>query len=692
MGVIARRGLLFAFLVAAAAAAFPRGGRAGEPAAKPNVILVLIDDMGWADLSCFGNRDARTPRIDALAAEGIAFEQFYVNAPICSPSRVAISTGVYPQRWRITSYLAHRQLNQSRGMAQWLDPKAPTLARALREAGYATGHFGKWHMGGQRDVADAPAIAEYGFDRSLTNFEGLGPKLLPLTKDPSGGVGRIWADAERLGGPVTWMQRSEITTGFVDAAIEFIAQARKRGTPFYVNLWPDDVHSPFWPPVDRWGDGSKRRLYLSVLENMDAQLGKLFDYIGSDRQLRENTLILLCSDNGPESGAGRAAPLRGGKGQLYEGGIRSPLIVWGPGVLPAAAAGARNGQSVLAAIDLAPSLIRLAGAGRPEATECDGEQMLDTLLGKSRQSRTKPIFFSRPPDRKQVDGATMPDLAVRYAQWKLLCDYEGGRRELYDLSSDPSEQHNCADAHPEVADKLVGQLLSWHRSMPVGAATAAAEAAPPTEPDARLHADGRGWRLDRAKITDPNRPRVLLIGDSILNGYGRQVVASLEGKAHVDLWVNPYHQSEHLNRLLAEVLDNGPYNVVHFNMGLHGWQQGRIKEGQFQPLTKAYVEVIRAKLPRARIIWASSTPVTVKGTPTQLDPEINPIIVEHNRMAAEVMKELGVPVNDFYGLLVPKLELARGDQFHWRTEAYQLLAEAATKSIVAALAEGSRRD
>jgi hypothetical protein len=202
------------------------------------------------------------------------------------------------------------------------------------------------------------------------------------------------------------------------------------------------------------------------------------------------------------------------------------------------------------------------------------------------------------------------------------------------------------------------------------------------EPDARLQADGKGWRLDRAKITDPNRLRVLLIGDSILNGYGKQVIAALDGKAYVDAWVNPYCQSEYLNKLLAEVLANGPYDVVHFNMGLHGWQKGRIKDGTFEPLTRAYVEVIRDNLPKAKIIWASSTPVTVKGKPSELDPVINPVIVEHNRMAAKVMQEMNVPVNDFYSLLVPKLELARGDQFHWRPEAYRILADKVTKSVL----------
>ena len=205
---------------------------------------------------------------------------------------------------------------------------------------------------------------------------------------------------------------------------------------------------------------------------------------------------------------------------------------------------------------------------------------------------------------------------------------------------------------------------------------------PGKEADVRLHADGKGWRLDKASIADPKRPRVLLIGDSILNGYLKAVVSALDGKAYVDAWVNPYNQSEYVNKLLAEVLEQGPYDVVHFNMGLHGWQKGRIKEGTLEPLTKAYVQVIKDKLPNAKLIWVSSTPVTVKGKPTELDPDINPIIIEHNRMAAKVMAEMNVPVNDFYSLLATTLELARGDQFHWKPEAYELLARMVTESVL----------
>ena len=438
---------------------------------KPNVILIFIDDMGWADLSSFGNTDAQTPNIDKLASEGISFEQFYVNSPICSPSRVAISTGTYPQRWNITSYLAHRAHNNERGIANWLDPSAPMLARSLKNAGYATGHFGKWHMGGQRDVADAPQIAAYGFDESLTNFEGMGAKLLPLTKDETGNVGRIWEGAEKLGAPFTWMQRSEITTGFIDAAIEFIEKSDSVDKPFYVNIWPDDVHSPYWPPFEEYGlakEAGKRGLYLAVLEAMDKQFGKLFEYIQSNDRLRDNTLILFCSDNGPELGAGRAGELKGYKTHLYEGGIRSSLIVWGPEFINEKAEGTRNKESVFSAIDLKPSLLEFTGTKATENTLTDGENMIKTILGEAKSTRTSPIFYSRPPDRKNFYGfENLPDLAVREGEWKLLCDYDGSRKELYNIVNDPGENQNLAEVEIEKANDMTQKVTSWYKSMPV---------------------------------------------------------------------------------------------------------------------------------------------------------------------------------------------------------------------------------
>ena len=435
--------------------------------AQPNMVLVFIDDMGWGDFSCFGNRAAQTPNIDRLAREGIRFEQFYVNSPICSPSRTAISTGQYPQRWRITSYLAHRAMNSRRGMAQWLDPNAPMLARSLKRAGYATGHFGKWHMGGQRDVDDAPPITSYGFDVSLTNFEGMGPKLLPLTLKPDQNPakpGRIWANAERLGDGVRWMQRSKITGGFVNEAIPFMDRAFKDGKPFYINLWPDDVHSPFWPPVAKWGN-NKRELYLSVLEAMDQQLGKLVDYIRNNKSLIDNTLILVCSDNGPELGAGVAGPFRGYKTHLYEGGIRSSLVAWGPGLVKVE--NKVNRKSVFSAIDLVPSLLNIAKVKYSKEVEYDGESVSSVLLGISDDSRIAPIYFRRPPDRDAFYGDNdLPDLAVRDGKWKFLCEYDGAEPELYDIANDLGEKNNLAEKYPKLVAKFTMSCIDWHRSMP----------------------------------------------------------------------------------------------------------------------------------------------------------------------------------------------------------------------------------
>lgn len=467
---------LHVFVVLAAVAAITGPAAAGPTAGdrisrgigeRPNIVMVFIDDMGWGDFSCFGNTDAKTPQVDRLAAEGIRFTQFYVNSPICSPSRCALTTGQYPQRWRINSYLNNREDNQRRGVADWLDPKAPTLARILQQNGYATGHFGKWHLGGQRNVDNAPPISDYGFDQSLTNFEGMGAKLLPLTLSPGDTEpGRIWADAERLGQPVTWMLRSEITSGFIAAAIPFVNQATAEGKPFYINLWPDDVHGPWWPPVDKWRDG-KRGLYLSVLEEMDRQFGRLFDHIRNNPALRENTLILVCSDNGPEQGAGQAGPFRGFKTQLYEGGIRSPLIVWGPGLITTDYAGTTDSQSFFAAIDLAPSLLALTGVKRPDDVVFDGVALPEVLTGKQPASRGRPLFFRRPPDRDSFYGEdNLPDLAVRDGDWKLLCEYDGSQPQLYHLIDDSGEATNLAEQQPAVVARLTKSVIEWHQSLP----------------------------------------------------------------------------------------------------------------------------------------------------------------------------------------------------------------------------------
>ena len=470
--------------------------RRGEPG-RPNIVFVFVDDLGWSDLSCFGSSRISTPNIDRLAAEGLRFERFYVNSPICSPSRVAATTGQYPHRWRITSFLNNRRNNHERGVAQWLDPAAPVLARELRRSGYATGHFGKWHMGGQRDVDNAPPIADYGFDRSLANFEGMGHKLLPLVRTPQEPEPkRIWADAVRLGRPAVWTPREEITGGFAAAALRFIDRAGATDQPFYVNVWPDDPHGPWFPSLDRWSEDRRER-YEAVVEEMDAQLGPLFDRIRDDPALRDNTLIVFCSDNGPEMGVGSAEPLRGGKTWLYEGGIRSPLVVWGPGLLADGSAGAVNRSSVLCSLDLNRSLYRLAGIPLPEGHQLDGEDLLDTLLGNSQESRKAPIFFRRPPDRPGFGHGSdedNPDLAAVEGNWKYLVNLDLSNAQLYDIADDPYESSNLVEEHPETAARLREAVLDWNSKMPADAGDPAFAPGPLPPASAAKGGKGKGGK------------------------------------------------------------------------------------------------------------------------------------------------------------------------------------------------------
>jgi len=206
------------------------------------------------------------------------------------------------------------------------------------------------------------------------------------------------------------------------------------------------------------------------------------------------------------------------------------------------------------------------------------------------------------------------------------------------------------------------------------------------ETDSRLPPKGGSWSLRMAAVTDTTLPRVLLIGDSITNGYLEPVRKALAGRANIDAWITPTTQADKsLPGTLAAILGQEKYSVIHFNLGLHGWQKGRIPEGQFIPATRTMVQALKANAPRAKLIWATITPVTVKGQPEQLDPEIQPTIEEHNKMALLVMKEEGVAIDDLASVVAGQLELAAGDQFHWKPAAMILLTDSVAKSIDASL-------
>ena len=179
-------------------------------------------------------------------------------------------------------------------------------------------------------------------------------------------------------------------------------------------------------------------------------------------------MVLICSDNGPEAGAGSAGPFRGSKGMLYEGGIRSPLVVWGPGFTEAKKSGTVNRMSHFSTIDLAPTLLTITGVSPPPEIAFDGVSLTATLLGRSEASRGRPLFFRRPPDRASFSGEeNLPDLAMRDGRWKLLCTYDGSSPQLYDLGIDPSEKRNLAEEQPAETARLTAATVAWHRSLPV---------------------------------------------------------------------------------------------------------------------------------------------------------------------------------------------------------------------------------
>lgn len=437
---------------------------------KTNIIFIFIDDMGYADLGCYGRDDVQTPNIDRLASEGILFSQFYVNSPICSPSRTAVTTGQFPSRWGITSYIHSRAANNQRGVRHCLSPEAPSVARNLQKAGYYTAHIGKWHLGGSRDIADVPLITEYGFNESVTQFEGLGERYLATFetfKEYKNGKRDLELQSEKLGrGEVHWVRRDECTEKFVDRTIQAIKNAQKDKKPFYINLWPDDMHTPLEPPKHLRNDLSVQSRFLGVLKEMDRQMGRLFDYIRNDEDLQRNTLIIFTSDNGPDKAVNTAGALRGYKTNLYEGGVREPFIVWWPGKIPADKTGTKNTNSVVAGIDLPLMFMKVAGAEPDLGVEYDGENMLEAISGVTEKKRSKPLMWIRPPDRPGYFPENDPDLAIRKDNYKLLMDFDGSNVQLYDLSNDAGETKNLNDEKPTITAELKKDLMAWFKNYP----------------------------------------------------------------------------------------------------------------------------------------------------------------------------------------------------------------------------------
>jgi N-acetylgalactosamine-6-sulfatase len=419
--------------------------------APPNIIFIFADDWGWGDLGVHGSEIYQTPNIDRLAGQGTEFYQFSVNSPVCSPSRTAAMTGHFPERYRIDQHFAGVEHHQRANMPDWLDPDAPLLSRMLQRAGYATGHFGKWHLTNIM-VDDAPLPDRYGFDE-------FGAFNLPGENMPA---------AETA-----------------DRAVDFIR--RHKDQPFFINVWMHETHTPHYPESDLLKEfehlDEKQSVYAAVLAAGDRDVGKVLEVL-DELGLVDNTIVIFSSDNGPESpndvrhmddqatgpGLGRyysvggAGGLKGQKRSLYAGGVRVPFIVRWPGMVDA---GKVDRNSVLTAVDLLPTLVSAAGAKLPAGYDPDGENVLAALRGEALE-RSKPIYWVWPPSANggAENSPNWPHLGYQSGGWKLLTNPVLQKTELYRVLDDWYEVDDVSSEHPEVTDRLLGEMNDLRAEFP----------------------------------------------------------------------------------------------------------------------------------------------------------------------------------------------------------------------------------
>ncbi|PWJ37997.1 sulfatase-like hydrolase/transferase [Sediminitomix flava] len=419
----------------------------------PHIILIYVDDMGIGDASYTNGAVTTTPNIDKLAQNGKIFTQYYTNAPVCSPSRVAITTGMYPMRWNINTFLSSKKHNRLCDQSDYLDASAPSMAKILKSAGYQTAHIGKWHMGGGRDVHSAPSITAYGFDEVCSTYESPNPDPLLTSKN------WIWA-------PTDSIRRWERTAYFVDKTLDFLD--RNSNQACFVNLWPDDVHSP-WVPTEQVERAGKKEFFKlqnlqPVLDEFDTQIGRLIQGL-KERGLYENTLIIFTSDNGPAPSFDRLRTnqKRGVKNSLYEGGINMPFFVHWPAKIKS---GQVDSTSIIAAFDILPSLLNLTDSDLPKHTHLDGEDISKSLFGNQTYKRKKEIMwdYGRTPKHNfPKNGDASLQLALREGKWKFFTVPDGSKVELYDLSKDPNEKVDISEQYPRLVKKFKAKTIRWYQ-------------------------------------------------------------------------------------------------------------------------------------------------------------------------------------------------------------------------------------
>jgi arylsulfatase A-like enzyme len=429
----------------------PTGGllaqRVPEPAARqPNVVLVLMDDMGYGDLGSYGAPDARTPNVDRLAREGVRLTDAYANGDVCTPTRAALISGRYQQRVGLVSVLTGSPADRERG----LPATGTSLPALLKANGYATGLLGKWHLGWKPEFGPSA----HGFDEFFGFLSGAHDYYTSTSDGPP--------DLYENTTPVE--PAGYLTDEITRRAVSFVT--RHAGGPFFLEVAYNAVHWPFQPPDQPPTDAERsaprplrqmpddsvpatRRDYVRMLERADQGVGEVLaalDRLG----LARNTLVIFTNDNGGEW-LSRNAPLFHRKGTLWEGGIRVPLILRWPGVLPAR----KTSRQVAITMDLTASILAATGTKAPEGYRPDGIDILPMLRGERPLLERQLFWRIARPARQQR--------AVRSGAWKLMVD--GGQYLLFDLDQDPGERNDLAARRPNLVVRLKQLLADWEKDV-----------------------------------------------------------------------------------------------------------------------------------------------------------------------------------------------------------------------------------
>ncbi len=440
---------------------------------SPNIVFILVDDLSWSDLSCNGSKVYETPNVDRLSQQGMVFTDFYAAGPVCSPTRASIMTGKYPARTGITTYLISPDRDASH-VTPHLSLEEFTIAEAFKKNGYATGYIGKWHLG----YKDKHWAANQGFDVAKGGIDL--PRAWALCyPDREPPTAKTWPKTHtRFFSPhhLTHLENGPegeyLTDRLTDETIRFIEQHKDR--PFFAFLSFHTVHTPLQAKpeaVEKYGkkiealglDAKKEENrrekqfqnnanYAAMVQHMDDNVGRLLDRLDA-LKLTDNTIVVFTSDNGGKGSVTSNLPLRGMKHNLYEGGIRVPLIVRWPGRV---AAGSQNACPLITN-DLYPTLLDLAGCPPEPQQHVDGVNFKTVLLNNADAVPREAIFWHYPHSRQEA--------AVRVGRYKLLHFFKAGRVELYDLEEDIGERNDLSKTQPELAERLTAMLKRWQKDV-----------------------------------------------------------------------------------------------------------------------------------------------------------------------------------------------------------------------------------